>query len=279
MQRPTTNASRSISRPLHRKRRSKNSLLKSAAILCFAIPGSGLSLAGGNSSDAAPSSSEAPKEVQLLPSKAEYTSKHGNLSATGNRILQKQPKGQWQFENIATAFFMTIKEISHATIDKGEVIPANYLFVNPFSKKKSMALAFDWSKDLVKETKYPPIEEQKLKAGMQDKLSYQLQLRLDVMSHGDNYPPTDYVIVDKKRIKTYHLEFKGEEVIDTPAGKINTVHFLQTRPGGDRFTSIWLAKDWNHLLIKLEQTEADKDTYTLLFKEGSLAGKKISGGQ
>jgi hypothetical protein len=99
-------------------------------------------------------------------------------------------------------------------------------------------------------------------------------LRYDLQVLGK---PNPYDIVDRKRLKQYRFELLGEELVETPIGKLNTVKLKRLRKeGSPRETIIWLAKDWDFLLTKIHQKENGK-SYEIILSEGELAGKPITG--
>ena len=68
----------------------------------------------------------------------------------------------------------------------------------------------------------------------------------------------------------------NEETIDSAVGKLRTVKLLRSRPGSSSETTIWLAKDWNYLIVKLEQRE-DDEVYSLELLKAKLDGKAVEG--
>jgi hypothetical protein len=100
--------------------------------------------------------------------------------------------------------------------------------------------------------------------GTQDKLSYQLQLRLDLLAGKTDMT---YAVADGGKLKEYRFKVTGEEQIDTPYGRYNAVRVMRDRgEDADRETLIWLAPELDYLIVRLEQTESDGKTYALLLK-------------
>jgi hypothetical protein len=112
-------------------------------------------------------------------------------------------------------------------------------------------LVFDWSAQTVSDKDHPstPLA---LPFGAQDKLSAQLQIRLDLMASKGDIQQRSYPVVDSTKLKTYHIEKLGEEVISTPAGDFQTVKIKQYRKGKDKYNIIWLAQDMEYLIVRLD---------------------------
>jgi hypothetical protein len=49
----------------------------------------------------------------------------------------------------------------------------------------------------------------------------------------------------------------ADEVLQTPLGRLNTVKLERVRAASDdRVTAIWLARDWDLLLVRIDQVSA-----------------------
>lgn len=214
-------------------------------------------------------------ETPLLPSEAQYKAGMGMLSATGERKISTEGGALWQITNDASVMFLTFRQTATAVVNDHQVVPVNYHYQNPVSKRKSMLLRFDWDAGMVQQSEYKPHWQLPLKGPVHDKLSYQLQMRLDAIRHGADYPPTDYTVVrGHSKIGTYRVEYQGEELLQTEVGKLRTAKFTHTRR--DRVTKLWLAKDWNYMLVRSEQQEEGEEDSTLELLKGSVDGKKIT---
>ncbi len=83
-----------------------------------------------------------------------------------------------------------------------------------------------------------------------------------------------YQIADGGRLKEYKFMTVGEEMLDTPLGKVNTIKVKRSRENDERVTYAWLAKDWNYLLVRLQQEEKG-EAYTIYIHTAILDGKAI----
>ena len=84
-----------------------------------------------------------------------------------------------------------------------------------------------------------------------------------------------YVIADGGRLKHYEFEVIGEEVIDTPVGQLNTIKATRVRDNRDRTSTFWLAKDYDFMLVRFQQLEADGDGFELLLREAEFNGEDL----
>lgn len=212
----------------------------------------------------------------LRPYVATYETRHGLLSATGERRLDALPDGRWQLQHGARVLMVKVSESSTFVLQGGKVQSLSYEFVNPLSKDRSMALTFDWQKNTA--TDSARRETLQLQPGVFDKLGYQVQLQMDVCANPDGFTGENFTVADRGRLKTYRVERVGRQPLKTPAGMINTVQLRQFRPdkqdGND--TMIWLAPDWNCLLVRLDQHERD-DTMSLTLVKATVGGVAVTG--
>ena len=116
-----------------------------------------------------------------------------------------------------------------------------------------------------------------LPANTLDKLSYQLQLRQDLSNQRD-IQQQQYTIADGGRLKHYRFETQGEEILSTPVGKLNTIKVKRIREhDSKRITYLWLAKDWDHLIVRLRQKERDGKHYEINLARATLNGRPVQG--
>lgn len=212
----------------------------------------------------------------LVPFAAKYSSDYGMLSATGLRKLEQRSDGNWGLENRASALMTDVIETSTFALRDRHVKSLNYNFRNPFNAKRNLSLTFNWPKgevsDAVHNTTLP------LQGEVYDKLSYQVQMQLDVCSNPEKFKSRDYTVADKGRLKTYRIEFIDRQPLRTQAGTLNTIHLRQFRPdkrdGHD--TLIWLASDFSCVLARLDQHESN-GVIRLELTGATVNGKDVKG--
>jgi hypothetical protein len=216
----------------------------------------------------------APKKGTPRPYVGTYETSYGMVSARGERKLDALPDGRWQMENNAKVFMVDVVEKSTFTLQDGNVSSQSYEFINPLSKDRSMTLDFDWTAGTVTERTKNIV--QKLQPNVYDKLSYQVQLQMDVCANPDQFTTRDYTVVDRKRLKTYRVERVRREPQVTATGVLDTILLRQFRPDkrGGKDTQIWLAADWNCLLVRLDQHDGG-DTISLKLVKAKVGGVDV----
>lgn len=205
---------------------------------------------------------------------ATYETSYGFLSARGERRLEALPDGRWKMQNNARVMMMDVIERSTFTLPGGRVNPLSYDFTNPLSQDRSMSLGFDWPNNTV--TNLGNKKTLPLAPGVYDKLSYQLQMQMDVCANPDKFAGENYTIVDRNKLKTYRVEAVGRDVQKTPAGMLTTIHLKQFRPDkpDGKDTQIWLAADYHCLLVRLDQYDGN-DVISLKLVKAKVAGVDV----
>ncbi|UYM16840.1 DUF3108 domain-containing protein [Endozoicomonas euniceicola] len=224
----------------------------------------------GVSADKATATKPSTQTLQPKPFTAHYSTRYSGFSARGARSLSKNGD-EWTLEFSADASVVSLTEITRFTINKDRVRPVFYRYKRGglFGSKPEEA-HFDWQKMQAKWNH----EEQPVTfpAHAQDRLSYQYQLGLDLAAGKTDL---HYPIVDDDEVYEREFIIEGEEVLETEAGKLNTVRVKIKRDSNKRQTWIWFAKDWNYVLVKFLQK--DDSEYLIEFAEGEVDGRKIIG--
>lgn len=213
-------------------------------------------------------------DVELAPYTATYSSTVKGITAELKQSLEKTGEQQWALSNKVSIFLMGFEESSRFTVNQATVKPQAYEYKNQISRKRSSKLNFDWKASSVTDSLHPapPVT---LVAGVQDKLSFQVQLRLELMASKGAFDTKTYTMVDRNKLKTYQVKNLGEETITTPAGEFRAIKLEQRRPGRDKHTLIWLAKDWQYFLLRIERVDEGKSDYRIEVQKALIDGQRL----
>ena len=206
---------------------------------------------------------------QLLPFKASYQAQFDlGLSVNGEAVreLKQDADGQWLLSMRASAMMANFDETSRFEIQRQQLRPQHYSYLRKvFTKKKQIDHRFDWRNGQLEATVKGNQTQLPLKSHTFDKVSIQLQLWNDIKAGATE---VNYWVSDGDRIKAYEFDRLGEEVIDTPAGKFDTIKVARDRGDASaRKTYIWFAKAHDHVIVKLQQVEPDGKQYTLMLEQ------------
>lgn len=204
----------------------------------------------------------------LKPFKAYYQAQFDlGISVSGEAIreLKALDNGQWLLSMNANTMMASIEESSLFEILQQQIRPLQYDYKRKvFSKKKSSQQRFDWPNGTLLSSAKERSTRLQIDQQTHDKVSYQLQLWNDLKS-GLNQ--MHYTLADGDRLKDLVFNRISEETVTTPAGRFETIKVVRDRGAGSaRTTTLWFAKDLDHVIVKLEQIETDGKQYILLLQ-------------
>ncbi|MDF9777617.1 DUF3108 domain-containing protein [Pseudomonas baetica] len=217
--------------------------------------------------------------ADLQPFSASYTAdwKQLPMSGTAERNLTKEASGVWKLSFKASMMIASLSEESTLTVDKDTLLPQSYHFERGgLGKAKKSDLDFDWNTKMITGTDRGDAVKVPLNRGMLDKSSYQLALQQDVAIGKKSMT---YQVVDGSEVDTYDFRVLGSEKVDTKAGKIDAIKVERVRDPtqNKRITVMWFAKDWDYLLVRLQQVETDGKEYNIMLLDGTVNGKTVKG--
>lgn len=217
--------------------------------------------------------------ADLKPFSASYTAdwKQLPMSGTAERSLKETGSGVWTLSFKASMMIASLSEVSTLSVDKDVLLPKTYKFERSgLGKAKKVDLDFDWSSKKVTGTDRGDAVNLPLNRGILDKSTYQLALQHDVAAGKKSM---SYQVVDGDEVDTYDFRVLGPEIVETKAGKVEAIKVERVRDPtqSKRITVLWFAKDWDYLLVRLQQVETDGKEYNIMLLDGSVDGKAVKG--
>lgn len=90
----------------------------------------------------------------------------------------------------------------------------------------------------------------------QDLLSFVYQFAYDAPQAG----PIRLFIGNGRKLDSYDYGVIGEETLDTPMGKLKTLHLSKMHAAGEDGVDIWLGAEYGYLPVKVRLTDKDGDS-------------------
>ncbi len=204
------------------------------------------------------------------PFEASYTIfKKGIEVANMRRRLIRLDNGEYIYRSetnstglVSIFYKLHILEESHWRLRDQRLQPMDYSYYRIKKKKEShKKTIFDWENHQLNSVVNGKQSTLELKSGMTDKLLYQLDIMRNLeMGHR----PASYTVVDGTKIKTYSFEYLGEEFLETPIGKLNTVKIIRHKPGKKENLILWCANELHFLPVKVETTDDEGSITTAM---------------
>jgi hypothetical protein len=218
--------------------------------------------------------------ADLQPYSASYTADWKQLPMSGGtaeRSLVKGDNGTWTLSFKASMMIASLTEVSTLKVDKDVLLPQTYSFERGgLGKTKKVDMTFDWTaKKVTGMDRNDPISLD-INRGFLDKSTYQLALQNDVAAGKKSMT---YQVVDGDSVDTYDFRVLGSEKVATKAGQIDAIKVERVRDPtqNKRITVLWFAKDWNYLLVRLQQVENDGKEYNIMLQDGTVNGRAVKG--
>lgn len=173
-------------------------------------------------------------------------------------------------------FSQTRSETSILTINDNTVMPQHYIYTREGTgKDKRYEWRYDQAQGQAKDIERKREHKIDFSNNLQDKLSYHLQHRLNLMRNANEQQYVYPVINTSGSIKDYIYQYDGEEELMLPYGLIKTVRFKREVKEKERVTYAWFAPNLDYLLVKLYQTKGGTEQFEAQLSSLKIEGKDI----
>ena len=214
----------------------------------------------------------------LVPFTASYTADMKSIPVNGEAIhnLQQNDDGTWQLSFRASMFIARLTEESTLQATDEYIRPISYHYERKgLGRSKEASQHFDWETGQVQGVYKQQEFTLPTQLGLLDQTTYQLALQRDLMA---GKTEMSYQVVDGDEVEEYQFRVTGEKRVTTRTGQFDTVEVERIRePDAKRETTLWFAKDWNYLLVRLSQIETDGQHYQIVLKEATVNGQPVVG--
>lgn len=209
----------------------------------------------------------------------EYDARFGSWRAESVRSLtQEEAAGVFHMQAQSKVLLLgksvsTITEDATFTMQDGLPLTRNYRFTQTGIGARERSVEFDRSAGVARYQVKDNKGEVALQGPVYDELTTFLVLR-QRLEQGDR--EIEFDVLDRDRIETHHYRVLDEEPLHTALGDFDTVHVARLREeGSKRSTEFWLARDYDYVLLKLEQTEPDGRSIGLDITGGMVNGMSL----
>jgi hypothetical protein len=215
---------------------------------------------------AEPEPQQAVESPPALPARAElrYTLfKGGDGLNVGDVVQIWQSDGKYYTLTStaeASGLFTLFMPGKHEQVSQGKIVmgglqPESYSLQRGSAEKRDEA-RFDWAAQTLHMTSRGQQSTVPLAPGTLDLLSFSWQFAFSLPESGE----VPVVLTNGRKLSHYRYTLLAEEVLDTPLGKLKTVHLSKLRQPGEEGTEIWLGMDYHYLPVKIRQIDKKGDT-------------------
>ncbi|MGB5325820.1 MAG: DUF3108 domain-containing protein [Pseudomonadales bacterium] len=201
--------------------------------------------------------------TRLPPYEATYTTKLRGIKIKGVRKFESLGENNYRISWTAKALWMQLNEWSDFEIVDKKVRPVSYHYTRKgLGTDRPVHVYFDWASMRASGAKGDNTYEYELLPGVLDKLSYQVQMQLDLLAN-PRQRALSYTIANYSGLRDYRFDYTATETIDTRLGPRETLVYQREKK--DSTIRLWIAPVQNYLPVKIEQEE-DGDSNVVLIK-------------
>ncbi len=189
-----------------------------------------------------------------------------SLAGSARMVYQRLPNTeQYQIKSLIQAkglislVIPDLLQTSEGYINSVGLQPAHYLYRFGNNKDKSFSADFEWESKKLNLYSAKRDQTFDLQVGTQDLLSFMYQFMF--------VPPLQnmqLIITNGRKLGVYAYTFEGEETLKTKLGDIKTIHISREAPEGEKKTELWLALDYQHVPVKIRETNGEGRMYELV---------------
>ena len=187
------------------------------------------------------------------------------------RLTRGPDEARYRFSSRTTATGLLrllrprpILELSEFVLRDGQLQPLRFAYEDGSrGGGGNFTLNFDWNEGRILADHGGQVTELPLTPDTLDRGSLQVALMRD-LQRGQLKPR--YRLADEDSVRDYDYRLDGTEALLTAAGRFEAVRLLQSRPGSDRLTTLWLAPSLDYLPVRIEQ-QRDAETHSALILE------------
>lgn len=234
-----------------------------------------LAHAGVHSTVHAEAESSPPAEA-LQPYEAVYKTATSGLSIKLRRSLTVEDDGECRLVSEGKLLVAGISEVSVFGLDGDRVRPRTYIYQlsGPISRRREVH--FDAGSEVVRSLYKKKWYELPKTPDTLDRMSQQEQLRLTLLNDPTPRQDMSFTVADGRKVKDYRLLYRGEERIETPMGWVDTLHFERSHDDPERTSDVWIAPDWDYLMVRTVHVDDGKTTKADLIS-ASIDGTPVRG--
>ena len=210
----------------------------------------------------------------LRPYTAQYKTTARGFDLNVTRKLEADDNNHFILTNGGKILVVGFHEISVFRVEDDEIRSISYVYQGTGLVSRRKELHFDAEPGKITSLYKDQWYDLPDTGGTLDRINQVEQLRLALLRDPADVRDITLRIADGKRLKDSHLVLIGEETKQTPLGPVATLHYERLHNNPDRKSDIWLAPQWDYLMVKMIHIE-DGDPVEMTLTGATLDGKAV----
>ncbi len=205
---------------------------------------------------------------------AKWTGGWFPINVDAQRSLRYQEDGSAELIFEADSAIAGVEEISNFRFLDNTIQPLQYRYLRSgLFKEADRNQLFNWKNKQIVNGDTQKVFKGHWHDRVQDNLSYIMQATIDLEQGKTQFT---YPVFDRNKVKDFKFQLIGFESLKTKVGTLRTVKIQQIETKkSKKQTYIWFAKDYNYLLVRLEQKQRDGQTYQIDLTSANIDGKTL----
>ncbi len=207
----------------------------------------------------------------LKPYSTVYNTSARGLSIKLRRELSIDQNGQCRLTSEGSLLVVGLSEVSTFRVADGQVEPQSYIYQGTGLINRRREIHFKPESPVIRSLYKDEWYALPDVGHTLDRMSQQEQMRLNLLAHRDTLEEMTFTVADGRKVKDYTIALIGSERLQTPMGEIDTLQYERQRDSDERLSQLWVAPDWDYLVVKTLHIEDGKTV------EGNLISARIDG--
>lgn len=213
--------------------------------------------------------------TELRPYTAQYKTSARGIDMAITRTLEQGENDGYVLTNGGKILVMGFHEVGVFHVEGEQIKPESYVYQGSGLVNRRRELHFDPTAGQINSLYKDHWYQLPYNGATLDRMTQLEQLRLTLLAGATEPDHIVMRVADGKRIKDSRLELVGEEMVETPLGSVATLHFTRLHDSAERTSDIWVAPQWDYLMVKTVHVEGDKPVKMVL-TGASIAGIPVT---
>lgn len=175
------------------------------------------------------------------------------------RSLRRRADGDYVYESLSRATGLAALLVRESVLERsvwrlrdGDAQPLRYEEEKTGGERDALSrVDFDWPRGMAIGAGSGGAWEMAVTPAVQDRLLYQFSLVLDLRRGASG--PLEYSVADGGSLKHYRFRRLGEESLEGPLGRYQTVKLQHVREDKRRVTTLWCAPALDFMPVRVDQ--------------------------
>ncbi len=211
---------------------------------------------------------------ELQPFQASYLWYwHGAPIAQSNVQLQHRDDDTWVYDSTTRprglGRFYPMRPVLHSVmrLTPQGVQPLQFVATGS-GRRHDANVTFDWNSNRATGIYEGAKLDLPIHPGVQDDLSVQIAMLWQLLQ---GHTPDAVMEINKDQVREYDYDRAGEEMLDTPLGRLDTIVYVSHAPGSPRTTRFWCAPTLGFIPVQVQQKRLNAVEWTMRIR--SLKGQ------